>query len=1078
VLLFCVVFLGCVVCVPPEGGAHHHHRYTERMAAMAEAPHFDGNEDESEVEVEVEVEVVNGVAIVGKVSHADARGDLPLMRELRDLLFAPIEGRRNRLPRMLKEWKTDNPLQFWGKRVQTKQDGEGNVRVAKLNLDKLNIHVQLPGLAHFFNQMPMLEHLDLRFNEQIQGEIRLITPCLGRMTYLALTKTGITGHLSDITGPQADEPKFEKLRLASTHICGTLADLVVVASTLTELSMSDTDLEGDVSDLVVGGTKAVKLKNIGLRNTGIYGELSTLLEFAPNMAVLAAENTKITSAEDQGLLGLASAIKTTNLKTLKLTNTLIKVSSYERTAFLAQAKPEKVAELALEIDVVDTGSGAVVTQGDLANFKDVVLVYDEVSAEPNENDMLPSLTPLDDDEEEGEYGYVHWEEHAELKGDIMSKLSSGGWTMFNFSEETPDKRARQHLTTAVLLMEEHRYNDAIASCEKGIETKSIEPNGDQQWMLDTPEGQMSDEQLTEWAAFKKKRDDGAVSQVTRFDLLVRKAEALDSTGDESKRLEAMDVIREAIPIFNDHMSHAEQKTCAQKIVECRLLNAIHFHRTGDNEKAKKAVALGLKKIKQYKKEVSKQLDADLHLLMGRVLSEEEEYFRAEDAVVEGLKLCDGTVSAQTKAELYEVLASLLFRDAKECRVASEKDACYEKCIQAAHEGLNCQGAKVKVVTELHRWLAEALCKKRLWRLGAFQASMGLKHAAKNPKHHHCRIHDEVIVTLYNIVAQGSYKSEPKKVSECFSAARAGIEYARMSSVVPSTATKIMLAEMRWYLHNAKVYDMRERIHAGSSAVKPAHTVFVLDESTSMRLDWAEQVEAFRQYVLKLYNQGYTDDIISVVQYASEARVTCERKGITEIPTDLPFSGGRTVYASAMAEAESLVNAYPADQKTVIVFVTDGPSTSDYEHLYDDAALAQSISGQAEGELTVNTSAPRHEDESVVKDVAEAAAIAKKLRAAKGDKFQLHTVAFGPAASAERMEQLSRAAGGRTHVVHVGELGEAFVRIASTDPFACLSSLPRYGKHAGQFGDTTAPQGLEDANRSYLDVGKWLRIDMF
>mmetsp|Transcript_109494 Transcript_109494/g.317754 ORF Transcript_109494/g.317754 Transcript_109494/m.317754 type:complete len:604 (-) Transcript_109494:304-2115(-) len=603
-------------------------------------------------------------------------------------------------------------------------------------------------------------------------------------------------------------------------------------------------------------------------------------------------------------------------------------------------------------------------------------------------------------------------------------------------------------------------------------------------MLDTPEDEMSDEQLKEWAAFKKKRDDGAVSQMSRFELLVRKAEALDSTGDESKRFEAMDVIREAIPIFNSHMSHAEQKTCAQKIVECRLLNAIHFHRTGDNGKAKKAASLGLKKVKQYKQSVSKQVNADLHLLMGRAMYEEEEFYRAEDVVVEGLKLCDESVSAQTKAELYEVLSSLLFRDAKQCRVASEKDACYEKCIQAAHEGLNCQGARVKVVTELHRWLAEALCKKRLWRLGAFQASMGLKHAAKNPKHHHCRIHDEVILTLYNIVAQGSYKSEPKKVSDCFNAARAGIAYSRMSSVIPSTATKIMLAEMRWYLHNSKVYDMKDRLHAGSSAVKPTHTIFVFDESTSMRLDWAEQVEAFRQYVLKLYNQGFTDDIISVVQYATEARVTCDRKGITEIPTDLPFNGGRTMYAPAMVEVEKLVNAYPADQNTVVVFVTDGPGALDYEHIYDDKALAESIGGSAalaagtsDGTLATVTSAP-HEDAAVIKDVAEAAAIAKNLRAAKSDKFKIQTVAFGPVAKAERMEKLSHAGGGRTHIVHVGELGEAFVRMASADPYATLSSLPRYGKHAGQFGDTTSPQDIAAANESYLDVGKWLRMDMF
>ena len=51
----------------------------------------------------------------------------------------------------------------------------------------------------------------------------------------------------------------------------------------------------------------------------------TLVQFAPHMAVLAAENTKLTSAQELGLLGLAPTFKTTNLKTLKLTNTLIKV---------------------------------------------------------------------------------------------------------------------------------------------------------------------------------------------------------------------------------------------------------------------------------------------------------------------------------------------------------------------------------------------------------------------------------------------------------------------------------------------------------------------------------------------------------------------------------------------------------------------------------------------------------------------------------------------------------------------------------------------------------------------------------
>ena len=65
--------------------------------------------------------------------------------------------------------------------------------------------------------------------------------------------------------------------------------------------------------------------------------------------------------------------------------------------------------------------------------------------EEKEDDQLPELTPLNDDEEDGEYGYVHWEEHVQYKGDVLERLNSGGWTLFNFSEETPDKRARQQV---------------------------------------------------------------------------------------------------------------------------------------------------------------------------------------------------------------------------------------------------------------------------------------------------------------------------------------------------------------------------------------------------------------------------------------------------------------------------------------------------------------------------------------------------------------------------------------------------------------------------------------------------------
>ena len=61
------------------------------MASAAEPAEAGPTEGDVEPEVE-EFEVVNGVEIKGKVTRADANGDLPLMRQMRDLLYRPVNG--------------------------------------------------------------------------------------------------------------------------------------------------------------------------------------------------------------------------------------------------------------------------------------------------------------------------------------------------------------------------------------------------------------------------------------------------------------------------------------------------------------------------------------------------------------------------------------------------------------------------------------------------------------------------------------------------------------------------------------------------------------------------------------------------------------------------------------------------------------------------------------------------------------------------------------------------------------------------------------------------------------------------
>eukprot|EP01031_Cornospumella_fuschlensis_P025016 gene25016-30218_t len=102
-----------------------------------------------------------------------------------------------------------------------------------------------------------------------------------------------------------------------------------------------------------------------------------------------------------------------------------------------------------------------------------------------------------------------------------------------------------------------------------------------------------------------------------------------------------------------------------------------------------------------------------------------------------------------------------------------------------------------------------------------------------------------------------------------------------------------------------------------------HVVFVLDESGSMSgAPFAELTAAYKNFVAK--RQALKNgDIVSVVMFSGSSRVIASCQPISNAPS-LPFSGGGTAFAGALARARDCIsagsNTYAAP---VVIFMTDG-----------------------------------------------------------------------------------------------------------------------------------------------------------
>lgn len=70
------------------------------------------------------------------------------------------------------------------------------------------------------------------------------------------------------------------------------------------------------------------------------------------------------------------------------------------------------------------------------------------------------------------------------------------------------------------------------------------------------------------------------------------------------------------------------------------------------------------------------------------------------------------------------------------------------------------------------------------------------------------------------------------------------------------------------------------------------------------------------------DQGH-DDTISIVQFTTGARVTCQACPIDDAPIRLGMKGGGTCFAGAMLEAQRVLRSDHASRPAKLVFMSDG-----------------------------------------------------------------------------------------------------------------------------------------------------------
>ena len=185
---------------------------------------------------------------------------------------------------------------------------------------------------------------------------------------------------------------------------------------------------------------------------------------------------------------------------------------------------------------------------------------------------------------------------------------------------------------------------------------------------------------------------------------------------------------------------------------------------------------------------------------------------------------------------------------------------------------------------------------------------------------------------------------------------------------------------------------------------PSHIVFILDESGSMSGSWAGVVKAFHEHIAQRRRNQNESDLVSVVQFDGDARVTIQNEPIGAVASrDLSQRGGGTQFAPAAQVGSQLVASTPMSHRPTVVLMSDGAAC-------DSVVVASTLSS-----------------------------LNHQVMQKHGDDLDLHVIAFGHGADTQQLQHISQASPkGRVHLSSdTVQLNNIFVNIAGGQQLATV-----------------------------------------
>jgi hypothetical protein len=163
----------------------------------------------------------------------------------------------------------------------------------------------------------------------------------------------------------------------------------------------------------------------------------------------------------------------------------------------------------------------------------------------------------------------------------------------------------------------------------------------------------------------------------------------------------------------------------------------------------------------------------------------------------------------------------------------------------------------------------------------------------------------------------------------------------------------------------------------------------------MSQDWAGVEVAYRGFKQHGLQHQRDADLVSVVQFDGNARITVQQQPISAAPNDLSYSGGYTCFSPAAWMASQLARVTPLSHVPAVVFMSDGGAPDAHEAANTFSTLNQEIKSRF------------------------------------GDDLELHVIAFGLHASRQQLELIAGTSqNGKVRMsADSADLSNVFVNIA-------------------------------------------------